>query len=172
MYQNLFRRSCRNACGRLSGREKLIDEKGADCLCGENGSGLSGGERQRISVARALLRKTAALPVDEAAASLAAETSFEALDAILNTRVIIAHDPDEHILRRCTGLFALKNGGVSEQGTFGERMERKGCFYSLFPVTRRWFYGPGAALITKRQPFHRRLTVKRQPSVIFNQSSF
>ena len=41
---------------RMSGLKKLIDEKGADYLCGENGSGLSGGERQRISIARALIR--------------------------------------------------------------------------------------------------------------------
>ena len=37
---------------RLSGLSALIAEKGADFLCGENGSGLSGGEKQRISIAR------------------------------------------------------------------------------------------------------------------------
>ena len=125
---------------RLSGLEKLIDEKGSDYLCGENGSGLSGGERQRISIARALLRKTPVLFVDEATASLDAETSFEVLDAILKldgfTRVIVTHDLDENILRRCTRLFALKNGTVTEQGTFGELMEKKGFFYSLFTVSQ------------------------------------
>jgi ABC-type multidrug transport system fused ATPase/permease subunit len=125
---------------RLSGLKKLIDEKGADYLCGENGSGLSGGERQRISIARALLRKTPVLFVDEATASLDAETSFEVLDAILKldgyTRVIITHDLEENVLRRCAGVFALKNGAVTERGSFDELMERKGYFYSLFTVSQ------------------------------------
>ncbi len=125
---------------RLSGLSELIREKGPDYLCGENGSGLSGGERQRISIARALLRKTPVLFVDEATASLDAETSFGVLDAILKldgyTRVIVTHDLDENLLSRCTGLFALKNGSISERGTFTELMEQKGYFYSLFTVSQ------------------------------------
>ena len=79
--------------------------------------------------------------MDEATASLDAETSFEVLDAILKldgyTRVIVTHDLDEKFLCRCTGLFALKNGTVSERGTFDELMEEKGYFYSLFTVSQR-----------------------------------
>lgn len=125
---------------RMSGLKKLMDERGTDYLCGENGSGLSGGERQRISIARALLRKTPVLFVDEATASLDAETSFEVLDAILKldgyTRVIVTHDLDEKILRRLTGLFALKNGEVFEHGTFDELIAEKGYFYSLLSVSQ------------------------------------
>jgi ABC-type multidrug transport system fused ATPase/permease subunit len=126
---------------RLSGLEKLIQERGADYLCGENGSGLSGGERQRISIARALLRKTPALFVDEATASLDAETSFEVLDAILklenHTRIIVTHDLDENILKRCSGIFVLRNGVVEERGTFDSLMQQKGYFYSLFTVSQK-----------------------------------
>ena len=74
-------------------------------------------------------------------AALDAETTFEVLDAILKldgyTRVIVTHDLDENILRRCTGLFTLKNGVVAEQGTFDELMAEKGYFYSLFTVSQR-----------------------------------
>ena len=62
------------------------------------------------------------------------------LDAILKldgyTRIMVTHDLDENILRRCTGLFALKNGRISEQGSFSELMDQKGYFYSLYTVAQ------------------------------------
>ena len=80
------------------------------------------------------------LLIDEATASLDAETSFEVLNAILNlegyTRVIVTHNLDENILRRCTGVFTLKDGVVLEHGTFDELMEDKGYFYSLFTISQ------------------------------------
>lgn len=129
-----------NQAIKSSGLEKLINERGKDYLCGENGSSLSGGERQRISIARALLRKTPVLLVDEATSALDAETSFEVLDAILklkeHTRIIVTHDLDENILRRCSELFVLKNGELIEKGTFDELMEKKRYFYSLYTVSQ------------------------------------
>ena len=125
---------------RLSGLKNLIDRKGEEYLCGENGSLLSGGERQRISIARALLRKTPVLLVDEATASLDAETSLEVMRAILNlegfTRIIVTHDLDEFVLKRCTELFALKNGVLVEHGTFANLMGEKNYFYSLYNVSQ------------------------------------
>lgn len=80
------------------------------------------------------------LLIDEATASLDAETSFEVLNAILNlkdyTRIIVTHNLDESILRRCTGIFMLKDGVVLEQGSFEELMEQKRYFYSLFTISQ------------------------------------
>ena len=101
---------------------------------------LSGGERQRISIARALLRKTPVLLVDEATAALDAKTSYDVMNAILNlkgyTRVIVTHDLDESILKRCDGIFTMKNGKIAEKGSFEELMNQKGYFYSLFTVSQ------------------------------------
>ena len=124
----------------LSGLSKLIAERGEDYLCGENGSGLSGGEKQRISIARSLLKKSQVLLVDEATAALDAQTAFQVSNAILDlnelTRIVVTHALDENLLRRYDCVLTLKNGSVTEAGSFDELMEKKGYFYSLFTVSQ------------------------------------
>ena len=124
----------------MAGLRELIREKGEDYLCGENGSGLSGGEKQRISIARALLRKTKMLLVDEATAALDAETSNRVIKAILAlkdmTRVIVTHDLDAGTLEKYDSILTLKNGKIIENGTFEELMKNKGYFYSLYTVAQ------------------------------------
>ena len=125
---------------RLSGLSSLIEEKGADYLCGENGSGLSGGEKQRISIARSLLKKSQVLLVDEATAALDAETAYQVSDAILNlqgvTCIVITHSLEEGLLKQYDGIITLKNGSVVEEGTFEELIAKKGYFYSLYTVSQ------------------------------------
>lgn len=125
---------------RLSGLSALIAEKGADFLCGENGSGLSGGEKQRISIARSLLKKSQVLLVDEATASLDAETACQVSSAILGlhgvTAIVVTHALEERLLRRYDGILAMKNGSIAEAGTFEELIAKKGYFYSLFTVSQ------------------------------------
>ncbi len=124
----------------LSGLSKLIAERGEDYLCGENGSGLSGGEKQRISIARSLLKKSQVLLVDEATAALDAQTAFQVSNAILDlndlTRIVVTHALDENLLKRYDCVLTLKNGSITESGSFEELMERKGYFYSLFTVSQ------------------------------------
>lgn len=125
---------------RLAGLSRLLEERGEDYLCGENGNSLSGGERQRISIARCLLRATPVLLVDEATASLDPETAYRISDSILNlrglTRIVVTHTLEESLMRRYDGILALKNGRLVETGTFDGLMEKKGYFYSLFTVSQ------------------------------------
>ena len=125
---------------KLSGLSTLIEQKGKDYLCGENGSGLSGGEKQRISIARSLLRRTPVLFVDEATSSLDVETAFGVTNSILDleglTKVIVTHTLEESILRRCDAIITLKSGTIKEMGSFDELMNDKGYFYSLFTVSQ------------------------------------
>ena len=51
-------------------------------------------------------------------------------------RMIVPRELDGHILRRCTGLLALKNSAAAEQGAFDAMTERKGCFCSLCTASR------------------------------------
>lgn len=110
----------------LSGLSKLIAERGEDYLCGENGSGLSGGEKQRISIARSLLKKSQVLLVDEATAALDAQTAFQVSNAILDlnglTRIVVTHSLDENLLKRYDCVLTLKNGSITESGSFDELM--------------------------------------------------
>jgi len=125
---------------RLSGLADLITEKGADYLCGENGSGLSGGEKQRISIARSLLKKSQVLLVDEATAALDAETAYQVSSAILGlkevTGIVVTHALEEGLLKQYDGIITLKNGAIVESGSFEELIAEKGYFYSLFTVSQ------------------------------------
>ena len=121
-----------------SGLSLLVAERGADYRCGENGVGLSGGERQRISIARALLRGTPVLMLDEATASLDNQTAFEVTDAILHldglTRIVVTHRLDEALMKQYDQILVMKDGRLVEQGTFQALMAAKEYFYSLFTL--------------------------------------
>ena len=124
----------------LSGLSVLIEKRGEEYLCGENGNGLSGGEKQRISIARSLLKKSQVLLVDEATAALDAETAYQVSSSIIGlegvTAIVVTHSLDEALLKQYDGILTLKNGSLIEYGTFDELMERKEYFYSLFTVSQ------------------------------------
>lgn len=124
---------------RRAGLAELVAEKGADFRCGENGALLSGGERQRVSIARALLRRTPVLLVDEATAALDNQTARAVGEEILGleglTRVVVTHRLEASLLARYDEVVALRDGRVVERGTFDELMAARGYFYSLFTVS-------------------------------------
>lgn len=112
--------------------EKLPE--GYQTMIGENGSMLSGGERQRISIARALLKDSPVILLDEATASLDAENETQIQKAISRlvkgkTVLIIAHR-----MRTVEGadkLVLLKEGRVAEQGTPQELYAKGGLYTKM-----------------------------------------
>lgn len=87
-------------------------------------------------IARALLRGSTVLLADEATAALDAETARTVTDSLLNlkglTRVVVTHRLEPSALSRYDGIIVMKNGRVSEQGSFDGLMEAKNQFYALF----------------------------------------
>lgn len=112
--------------------EKLPE--GYQAMIGENGSMLSGGERQRISIARALLKDSPVILLDEATASLDAENETQIQKAISRlvkgkTVLIIAHR-----MRTVEGadkLVLLQEGKVAEQGTPQELFAKGGLYTKM-----------------------------------------
>lgn len=123
-----------------SGLSEVVARKGIDFVCGENGCNLSGGEKQRLSIARALLRKTPILLIDEATAALDAATAWDVTSALLSieglTRIVVTHRLDESLLRRYDRILVMRGGAICESGGFDELMVRGGYFRSLYTVAQ------------------------------------
>ena len=118
-----------------SGLSSLIQQKGKNFSCGANGNKLSGGEKQRISIARALLRNTSILLMDEASSALDEKTADEIMHSILDmpdtTSLVITHRLNSTLLKKYDGICVLHHGKIIEFGPFDELMKNKGLLYSL-----------------------------------------
>lgn len=123
-----------------AGLRELIDKRGLNDSCGENGNKLSGGERQRIAIARALLRGSQVLLLDEATAALDNQTSYAVIDAVLSmkemTEIIVTHRLEEKLLYQYDEILVMHAGEIVEKGTFQGLMQKKGFFYSLYVVSK------------------------------------
>lgn len=118
-----------------SGLAKLVEEKGTDYRCGENGCNLSGGEKQRISIARALVKQSKLLLLDEATSALDNETAVSIINNLLDidnmTKIMITHRLDEDILNKFDEIIVMKNSRIVESGTYKELMNNNSTFKSL-----------------------------------------
>lgn len=116
-------------------------EKGYDTPTGENGNLLSGGERQRISIARAILKNSPILLLDEATASLDIENELAVKQAIANllkekkTVVMIAHTLS--IVKNADQILVVSDGKIAEAGTHDELLAKGGKYTAMWNAEQK-----------------------------------
>jgi len=112
--------------------EKLPE--GYNTMVGERGVTLSGGQQQRIAIARAIIRNTPILILDEPSSNLDAGSEklvFEALDRLMagRTSIVIAHRLST--IRRADIIFVVQEGKIVEQGKHEELVKAQGLYAEL-----------------------------------------
>lgn len=116
-------------------------EKGYDTPTGENGNLLSGGQRQRISIARAILKDSPILLLDEATASLDIENELAVKQAIANllkekkTVVMIAHTLS--IVKNADLILVVADGKIAEAGTHDELLAKGGKYAAMWNAEQK-----------------------------------
>jgi ATP-binding cassette subfamily B protein len=127
---------------KLANADEFITEmpEGYDTMIGERGVTLSGGQRQRITIARAVIRNSPILILDEPSAGLDAESEklvFDALGRLMEgrTSIVIAHRLATVL--RADVIFVIEGGEVVEQGTHQELLETGGLYSRLYELQFR-----------------------------------
>ena len=108
---------------------------GYETIVGENGVKLSGGQKQRVSIARAMLKKSPIILLDEATSSLDTESESKVQNAINNlikdkTTVVIAHRLST--IHNADKIFVMKEGKVINSGNHKELIEKCEEYKSLY----------------------------------------
>ena len=129
---------------RIANAEEFIQHmpNGYDTLIGERGVKLSGGQKQRLSIARAVLKDSPILILDEATSSVDTETELliqQALERLIKgrTTIIIAHRLST--VRNADRIVALEGTGIVESGTHDELLTKNGLYHKLYTAQRQLY---------------------------------
>jgi len=122
---------------KLSHCNEFIDKlpNKLDTIIGENGTRLSGGEKQRLSIARAMLKKSKIILLDEATSSLDAETESKIQEAIKlltkdRTTLVIAHRLST--VMNSKTICVVDNGKIAAKGNHGELLQKSEIYKNFY----------------------------------------
>jgi ATP-binding cassette subfamily B protein len=121
----------------LANAHEFIDKMPQDynTIVGERGVTLSGGQRQRIAIARAIIRDTPILILDEPGTGLDAESEklvFEALDRMMKDKTVIVIAHRFSTIQGADVIFVLKDGQIVQSGKHEELLESGGLYAELY----------------------------------------
>ena len=124
------------AAAAAAGLDEFVDRlpDGYDTVLAERGASLSGGQRQRVTIARALVRRSPVLVLDEPTTGLDRATQQGILDALRalmdsTTTLLVTHDMD--LVREADEIVVLQHGRVVDRGRYDDLMERSERFRRL-----------------------------------------
>ena len=129
------------AAARIANADEFIARMphGYDSLVGEHGNTLSGGQRQRIAIARAVVRNSPILVLDEPTAALDPQSELlviEALHRLMKGRTVLMIAHRLNTLVGADKIIVLKDGVVAEEGGYDELLARGGTFAELNRIQR------------------------------------